>query len=125
MQQRWQNSVAKQHLAGTAGEASSEPFAISFCTLGPVRSVSGLLDARPCIFQEEESWVSETFVCEIELHLRGKRFGVSFISHIHIRYKTKNALLFFSFELLDSNLLRGIAHRDCPLHSRNTELDFG
>ena len=48
-----------------------------------------------------------------------------FVGHINIRYKAENTLLFFSFELLGSNLLRGITHGNCPLHSQNAEFDLG
>ena len=48
-----------------------------------------------------------------------------FVGHIKIRYKTENALLLFSFELLGSNLLLGITHGNCPLHSQNAEFDVG
>ena len=47
MQERRQNSVAKQHFARAAGEAGPKPLAISFGALRPIRSVSGLLDAGP------------------------------------------------------------------------------
>src|SRR5271165_4594126 len=125
MQERWQNSVGKQAFAGAAGEVSTEPLAISFCILGPIGGVRGLLDARPCSLQHKETWMGETFVREMELHLRGKRFGVRVINHIYIRYKTQDALLFFSFYLLGSNLVGGITHSDCTLNSRNAEFDLG
>jgi len=88
MQERWQNSVGKQAFSGAAGKVSTEPFAVSFCTLRPIGGVGGLLDACPCSLQDEESWVSETFVREMELHFRGKRLGVRVISDIYIRYET-------------------------------------
>src|SRR5215470_1273942 len=106
MQKRWQNSVGKQAFAGAAGEICTEPFGISFASLGPIRRVSGLLDASPCSLKAKESWMGETFVRELELHLRGKRLGVRFINHIHVRYETQNTLLFFSFELLGSDFPR-------------------
>ena len=68
--------------------------------------------------------MSETFVGQVEFHLRGKRLGVRFIGNINIRYKTQNTLVLLRFELLGSNLLRGITHSNCPLHCQNTEFDF-
>ncbi len=50
---------------------------------------------------------------------------MGFVGHISIRYKAKNSLLFFGFELLRGNLLLGITHSNCPLHSQNAEFDVG
>src|SRR5208282_177063 len=47
------------------------------------------------------------------------------VSHIKVRYEMENALLFFSFELLGSNLLRGIIHSNRSLHSQDAEFDLG
>ena len=47
------------------------------------------------------------------------------VSHIEVRYETENALLFFSFELLGSDLLLGVTHGNCPLHSQNAKFDLG
>ncbi len=125
MQERGQNSVGKQAFGDAAGEVSTEPLAISLCILWPIGGVRGLLDAGPCSLQTEESWMGETFVREMELHLRRKRFGVRVINHIYIRYKSKNALLFLGFDLLGSNLFRGVLHGNCPLHSQNAKFDVG
>jgi hypothetical protein len=104
MQERGQNSMGEQALADAAGEVSPEPLAIFSCTLAVIRGVSGLLNAGACSLEGEESWVGETFVGKVELHPRGKGLGVR-LKHIDIGYKAENALLFFSFELLGSNLL--------------------
>src|SRR5271166_3148655 len=125
MQERWQNGVAEQVLGSGVSKACPKPFAISSCTLAILRGVIGLLNACPCSRANEESWMGEVFVGELELHLRAKRLGVRFVNHIGIGYKAENALLFFSFELLDSNLLLGITHSNCPLHSQNAEFDVG
>ena len=50
---------------------------------------------------------------------------MGFVGHISIRYKAENALLFFGFELLGGNLLLGITHSNCPLHSQNAKFDVG
>src|SRR5579862_8375756 len=106
MQKRWQNSVADQASGNTVSKASSQPLAISFRTLVPFTGVvTSLLDASPRNCASEEKWIGEAFVCEMELHRRGERLGMRFVSHIKIRYNAENALLFFSFELLGSNLI--------------------
>ena len=98
MQKRWQNSVADQASGSGVGEASPQPFAISFCTLMPfTRIVTSLLDAGPCGRASEEKWIGKTLVCHVELHLRGKRLGMRFVNHINIGNKTENTLLLFSF----------------------------
>src|SRR5208282_2260587 len=125
MQERGQNSVGKQAFGDAAGEVSTEPLAISLCILGPIGGVRGLIDAGPCSLQTEESWMGETFVREMELHLGGKRLGVRVINHIYVRYKSKNTLLFLGFDLLGSNLFRGVIHGNCPLHSQNAKFDVG
>jgi len=125
MQQRRQNSVGKQGFAAAAGQVRAEPLAISSCTLAIIGRISGLLNAGPCSLEGEESWVGETFVSQVKLHLCSEGLGVRFVSDKHIRYKTENALLLFRLELLGSNLLRGITHSNCPLHSQNAEFDIG
>src|ERR1700687_612414 len=50
---------------------------------------------------------------------------MGFVGHISIGYKAENALLFFGFELLRGNLLLGITHSNCPLHSQNAKFDVG
>jgi len=125
MQERWQKGVADQAFSRGVGEARPQPLAISFCTLPPLtRSVSSLLDAGPRSRSGEENWIGETFVSQVELHARGERLGVRVISHIQIGYKTQYALLFFSSELLRSNFLRGVTHRNCPLYSQNAKFDL-
>src|SRR5208282_9998 len=118
--------VADQACGSGVSEASPHPLAISFCTLPPLaRGISSLLDAGPPGHAGNESWIGETFVCQVELHSRGERLGMRFVGHIKGRYKAENALLFFSFDLLRRNLLFGITHRNCPLHSQNVEFDVG
>ena len=64
MQERGQNGVADQAFGSGVSEASPQPLAISFCTLGPLtRSISSLLDAGPRSRAGEENWIGETFVC--------------------------------------------------------------
>src|SRR6266436_9122612 len=106
MQKRWQNSVADQASGNAVSEATSQPLAISFRTLPPfIRVVTGLLDASPRSRADKKHWMGQIFVSQVELHLRGERLGMRFIGHIKIRYEAEHALLFFSFELLGSNLL--------------------
>src|SRR5690348_12816992 len=117
MQKRWQNSVADQASGNAVDKASSQPLAISLRTLLPFTGiVTSLLDASPGGRASEEKWTGEAFVCQVELHPRGERLGMSFVGHKKIRDKAENALLFFSFELLGSNFLRGVTYGDCPLH---------
>jgi hypothetical protein len=74
MQERRQNSVGKQAFADATDEVRTEALAISFCAKAIIGGTSGLLSASPCSLEREESRVSETFVGEVEFHLRGKRF---------------------------------------------------
>src|SRR5271157_30302 len=126
MQKRWQNSVADQASGNAVGEASTQPLAIPFCTLPPfLRVVTGLLDSRPRGRACEEKRIGEAFVGHVELHPRGKWLRVRFVHHIYVRYDTQNALLFFNFELLGCNFLRGVTHGDCALHSQDAKFDRG
>ena len=105
MQNRWQNSVGDQASGNAVDKASAQPLAISFRTLPPfTRIVASLLNASPPSRADEEDWIGETLVCQVELHLRGKRLGMGFVGYISIRDKAENALLLFHFELLGSNL---------------------
>src|ERR1700751_936295 len=61
----------------------------------------------------------------MKLHLCSQWLGVRFVSYINVRYKAENALLFFSFELLCSDLLRGVSHSNRPLYSQNVERYIG
>ena len=125
MQERRQNSVAKQGFARSASEVSTEAQAISFCALAIVGRMGGLLDSGPQTLKGEESWVGETFVSQVEFHLRGKRFGVRFVSYINVWYKAENALVLFRLELLGSNLFRRISHSNRPVRSHNSKFDVG
>ena len=126
MQERWQNGVADQASGDAIDEASTQPLAVSFRTLLPfIRVVTGLLDPGPRSRACEEDWMGKIFVGHVELHPRGKWLGVRFIHNIHIRYESQHTLLFFSFELLGSNFLRGVTHSDCPLHSQDAKFNLG
>src|SRR5208283_5964725 len=105
--------------------AGSKPLSISSGILGVIMTISGLLDSRPRSRAGEEHWIGETFVCHVELHPCSERLGMGFVGHISIGYKAEDALLFFGFELLRGNLLLGITHSNCPLHSQNAKFDVG
>src|SRR3954470_4207689 len=110
MQEGGQDSIRKQAFANAAGEVSTEPLAISSCTLAIIGHISALLDPGPRSLEGEKSWVGETLVGQVELHPCGKGFGVRLVNNIDVRYKTENALVLFRLELLGSNLLRGIGY---------------
>ena len=124
MQQRRQNRVGKQAFTRAAGQVGTEPLAVSSCTEAVISRVGGLLDAGPCSLEGKKSWVGETFVGQVKLHLCSEGLGVRFVSNINIRDETENTLVLLRLELLGSNLLRGIIHSNCPLHSQNGEFDL-
>jgi hypothetical protein len=89
MQKRWQNSVTDQASGNGISEAGSHPLAVSLRTLLPfARIVTSLLEASPRKRAAEKKRIGEAFVCQVELHARGKWLGVRFVHHKDIRYET-------------------------------------